>query len=96
MKNFILLCFVLWSSACTSQAQKEKPNLVIIFTDGQGYGDLSCFGGEHVYTPNIDKMADEGFWAGLSGSNQLWAGAGNGLGEGLWSTDNLHVLRFNY
>ena len=48
--------------ACNSQ-KKEKdqtPNLVIIFTDDQGYGDLSCFGGEHVYTPNIDKMAEEG------------------------------------
>jgi len=39
---------------------KKLPNLVIIFTDDQGYGDLSCFGGEHVYTPNIDNMAKEG------------------------------------
>ncbi|AWW32720.1 arylsulfatase [Echinicola strongylocentroti] len=38
----------------------ERPNLVIIFTDDQGYGDLSCFGGEHVFTPNIDQMAKEG------------------------------------
>ncbi|MDB4409117.1 hypothetical protein N9165_03535, partial [Akkermansiaceae bacterium] len=32
----------------------SKPNFVIIFTDDQGYADLSCFGGKHVYTPNID------------------------------------------
>jgi len=38
----------------------ERPNLVIIFTDDQGYGDLGCFGGEHVYTPSIDQMAKEG------------------------------------
>lgn len=38
----------------------ERPNLVIIFTDDQGYGDLSCYGGKHVYTPNIDQMAKEG------------------------------------
>ncbi|MDQ8208240.1 sulfatase [Coraliomargarita sp. SDUM461003] len=38
----------------------RKPNLIIIFTDDQGYADLSCFGGKHVYTPNIDQMAKEG------------------------------------
>lgn len=32
----------------------------MIFTDDQGYADLSCFGGKHVYTPNIDQMAQEG------------------------------------
>lgn len=36
------------------------PNFIIIFTDDQGYGDLSCFGGTHVQTPRIDKMAEEG------------------------------------
>lgn len=61
----ISLCFViainLLSVYSYSQKKKDKkPNLVIIFTDDQGYGDLSCFGGEHVYTPNIDKMAKEG------------------------------------
>ena len=39
---------------------EEKPNFVIIFTDDQGYGDLSCFGGTHVSTPRIDQMAAEG------------------------------------
>lgn len=38
----------------------KKPNFVIIFTDDQGYGDLSCFGGTHVSTPRIDQMAAEG------------------------------------
>ncbi len=38
----------------------EKPNFVIIFTDDQGYGDLRCFGGKHVATPRIDRMAAEG------------------------------------
>ena len=37
-----------------------KPNFVLIFTDDQGYADLSCFGGKHVSTPNIDQMAAEG------------------------------------
>jgi arylsulfatase A-like enzyme len=51
----------LFSSCIFGQkTANTKPNLVIIFTDDQGYGDLSCFGGEHVYTPNIDQMAKEG------------------------------------
>jgi len=38
----------------------DQPNFVVIFTDDQGYGDLGCFGGEHVETPRIDQMAAEG------------------------------------
>ena len=47
-------------SAFSAQGNKEKPNFVIIFTDDQGYGDLSCYGGKHVSTPRIDQMAKEG------------------------------------
>lgn len=39
---------------------ESKPNFIIIFTDDQGYGDLSCYGGTHVSTPRIDRMAEEG------------------------------------
>ncbi len=63
----ILLGCILLINACKAKKEatgqskiEEKPNLIIIFTDDQGYGDLSCFGGQHVYTPNIDKMAEEG------------------------------------
>lgn len=38
----------------------EKPNFIIIFTDDQGYGDLSCFGSTKIRTPNIDRLANEG------------------------------------
>ena len=43
-----------------SSVATDRPNFIIIFTDDQGYADLSCFGGNHVYTPNIDQMAKEG------------------------------------
>lgn len=43
-----------------SRTGNSKPNFVIIFTDDQGYGDLSCYGGKHVSTPRIDQMAAEG------------------------------------
>jgi len=37
-----------------------KPNIVIVFTDDQGYADIGKFGAEGFSTPNIDRMADEG------------------------------------
>jgi arylsulfatase A len=56
----MLVCALFNSCSTNKKNTNDKPNLVIIFTDDQGYGDLRCFGGEHVYTPNIDKMAKEG------------------------------------
>ncbi len=44
----------------TGASAAERPNFVVIFTDDQGYGDLSCFGSKHVHTPNIDRLAKEG------------------------------------
>ena len=41
------------------QAQ-HKPNVVIIFTDDQGYQDLGCYGSPLIQTPSIDEMAREG------------------------------------
>lgn len=38
----------------------DKPNVIIIFTDDQGYADLGCFGSETIRTPHIDRMAKEG------------------------------------
>ncbi len=41
-------------------AAARKPNIVIIFTDDQGYADVGKFGAEGFKTPNLDRMADEG------------------------------------
>lgn len=38
----------------------DLPNVVIIFTDDQGYGDLGAYGGTHVATPELDRLASEG------------------------------------
>ncbi len=35
------------------------PNIILIITDDQGYGDLACHGNPHVRTPNIDRFASE-------------------------------------
>ena len=51
----IALALVLLNSASASQ-----PNIILIFTDDQGYEDLGCFGSKTIRTPNIDRMAAEG------------------------------------
>lgn len=38
----------------------EKPNVIIIFADDLGYGDLGCYGATKLQTPNIDQLATEG------------------------------------
>lgn len=38
----------------------KQPNFIIFYCDDLGYGDLSCYGSEHVKTPNIDRLASEG------------------------------------
>ncbi len=38
----------------------EKPNVVLIFADDLGYGDLSCYGATRVETPAIDRLARQG------------------------------------
>ncbi|MFW5656976.1 MAG: sulfatase, partial [Bacteroidota bacterium] len=43
-----------------STNDNEKPNLVIIFCDDLGYGDVGCFGATDISTPNIDQMATDG------------------------------------
>lgn len=38
----------------------ERPNILIIFTDDQGYGDLACYGSTKHETPRLDQLAREG------------------------------------
>ena len=39
---------------------QQKPNIVLIYADDLGYGDLSCYGATAIQTPNIDRVAAQG------------------------------------
>lgn len=44
----------------TATQAVRKPNIVIIYADDLGYGDLSCFGATAIRTPNLDRLAARG------------------------------------
>ncbi|VGO18959.1 sulfatase family protein [Pontiella sulfatireligans] len=54
------LIFVSCLACCGFAAPAGKPNIIVIFTDDQGYGDLSSYGAEGFVTAEIDRMAAEG------------------------------------
>ncbi|MFG0289384.1 MAG: arylsulfatase [Rhodopirellula sp. JB044] len=57
----ILLAICVGSAfAGTSTSQPDRPNIVIIMADDLGYGDVGCYGGTGVATPEIDRLAAEG------------------------------------
>ncbi|HUV00563.1 MAG TPA: arylsulfatase [Bacteroidales bacterium] len=58
MKTNFLAIALASSVVCVAQS-KQQPNVVIIITDDQGYGDLSFTGNPHLKTPFIDKFAKE-------------------------------------
>ncbi len=64
MKNIVLLFLsvigVSLTPASLLRAAETPPNVVLIFADDLGYGDLGCYGATKVQTPNIDRLAAEG------------------------------------
>jgi arylsulfatase A-like enzyme len=43
-----------------SSSAANRPNIVLIYADDLGYGDVSCYGATRIATPNIDRLAIEG------------------------------------
>lgn len=56
----IAVILATFTSVPASGAGAAKPNIVIIFTDDQGYADVGKFGAEGFKTPNLDRLAEEG------------------------------------
>ncbi|MEX2401489.1 MAG: arylsulfatase [Rhodothermales bacterium] len=57
----MLLSAALLPAACTTTEENRPPNIVLVVADDLGYGDLGVYGQEHIRTPNLDRMAAEGF-----------------------------------
>lgn len=67
MKSFIFLSTIipiLLVTSCQHTGQREgdsrRPNMVIIYMDDLGYGDVGAYGATALETPNIDKLASDG------------------------------------
>jgi arylsulfatase A-like enzyme len=56
--HLVGVCSVL--TACQTQKEPAKPNIIYIMADDLGYGDLGCYGQKKIKTPNIDRLAHEG------------------------------------
>jgi arylsulfatase A-like enzyme len=56
----LLVVLVAGSAAYTQDKPKRPPNVIVIYCDDMGYGDLGCFGNKKIKTPNLDKMAKQG------------------------------------
>lgn len=82
----------------------EKPNIVLMFLDNIGYGDLGCYGNGQVKTPRIDRLATQGvrctdFYIGspscMPSRGALLTGrhpVRNGLNEQIWKIDELEQV----
>ena len=63
LTRWLLIGLVLaanFQSAKAKDAVPLKPNVVLIFVDDMGYGDLGCYGNSKIKTPNIDQLAKSG------------------------------------
>ena len=47
-------------SACSEAVEQERPNIIFIMTDDHTTQAMSCYGGNLIETPNMDRIADEG------------------------------------
>lgn len=53
--------FLLLTVVCGSRVLADSPNIIVIYTDDQGYGDASCLNPDaKLQTPNLDRLAREG------------------------------------
>lgn len=56
----VLVVFALLAGLASSSLAGEHPNIVLIYADDLGYGDVGCYGAKRVETPNIDSLAADG------------------------------------
>jgi len=59
-KIAVVLSLLCLSLAVSHLAAAPPPNIVLLYADDLGYGDVSCYGASRLKTPNIDRLAEEG------------------------------------
>jgi len=59
---FVLIIIIHWSCSNKSDSESKSilPNIIIIYADDLGYGDVSAYGATEIQTPNMDKLANGG------------------------------------
>lgn len=69
-KIFLFISLVFLLSACSTYEKDPRPNIILIMTDDQGWGQTGYYNHPVLKTPNIDKMAENGIRF-----NRFYAGA---------------------
>lgn len=54
------LCTTAYAQASHSNDEDALPNVIFIYADDLGYGDLECYGASNVQTPNVNRLAEHG------------------------------------
>ena len=105
MSNRFLLVWILilslhnWAAfGSSSQKKQQMPNIILVFVDDLGYGDLGCYGQKLIQTPNIDNMAEQGIrFTDFYASSPVCAPSRCGVMTGkhagtAWIRHNMNVL----
>ena len=58
--NYIIFLFILSLFSCTQNVDDESPNIILIMTDDQGWGQTGYYDHPVLETPNLDAMAENG------------------------------------
>jgi arylsulfatase A-like enzyme len=59
LTSILLISIILIFSGCSHSQKQQKPNVLMILTDDQGWGDIGYNNPGNVYTPNLDNLAEK-------------------------------------
>jgi hypothetical protein len=60
MKRRVVAAAIFVALAASTASAQSRPNVILIYGDDLGYGDVSAHGALRLKTPNIDRLAGEG------------------------------------